>query len=324
MTLIQPKRTLIVLGRFPQPASAEPKRYFDDLYLATLEQIGQTFDACHAFNPAAPIITSNFMATCVCCGGPINCGKACHWLTTGIALHYSPLDCLEHQQAMIWIKAYREKRQAAQAQENIYRRIRHFANVQLGTDEYTGLLAMFPALPAHVPSSLEAKPVEIPDDPTPVVENSHAPVVNDNPVPAAVTPTTAVAPFPADQPAPTSAQLLELLKAMSVGQQNALRQGHDAYTKRRTAFFLKMPTTKAEAEALCPLYLTNVAPGQYRITELGLNVYRAHLHRPIVDSNAGTKPHTYHGTTLGRNFRLRDMWEAKLPANGVREMAQGS
>ncbi|MBI5929055.1 MAG: hypothetical protein HY862_07090 [Chloroflexi bacterium] len=120
----------------------------------------------------------------------------------------------------------------------------------------------------------------------------------------------------------TSAELLDLLHAMTVGQQNAMRYGHDAYVNRRRCFFLKWPTTKAEAEALCPDYLTQVGHGQYAITELGLAVYRAYLHQPIVPPDAGSKPQTYHGTRLGRNYRLRDMWENKLPANGLRGAAE--
>ncbi len=57
--------------------------------------------------------------------------------------------------------------------------------------------------------------------------------------------------LPATAPQPiTSPELVEQLYAMSAGQQNAMRYGHDAYINRRRCFFLKWPTTKAEADLI--------------------------------------------------------------------------
>ncbi len=115
----------------------------------------------------------------------------------------------------------------------------------------------------------------------------------------------------------TDAELLTLLNAMTNGQQNIIRQGYDAYVNRRPCFWVKWPASKADADALKPDYLTEIAPGQFQLTDLGVNLYRAWLHQPLARPNADKLPQGYHGTRQSRNRPLRDLWEQKLPANGL-------
>ncbi|MBZ0316483.1 MAG: hypothetical protein K8L91_08695 [Anaerolineae bacterium] len=115
----------------------------------------------------------------------------------------------------------------------------------------------------------------------------------------------------------TDAELLALLSAMTMPQQNILRQGYDAYVNRRLCFWVKWPASKADAQSLIPEYLTEVAPGQFQLTDLGVNLYRAWLHQPLARPNADKQPQGYHGTRHSRNRNLRDMWEQKVPNNGL-------
>lgn len=115
----------------------------------------------------------------------------------------------------------------------------------------------------------------------------------------------------------TDAELLALLNAMTNGQQNIIRQGYDAYVNRRLCFWIKWPASKADAESLKPDYLTEIAPGQFQLTDLGVNLYRAWLHQPLARPGADKQPQGYHGTRQSRNRNLRDMWERKLPSNGL-------
>lgn len=117
--------------------------------------------------------------------------------------------------------------------------------------------------------------------------------------------------------ATTDAELLALLSAMTMPQQNIIRQGYDAYVNRRLCFWVKWPASKADAQSLIPEYLTEIAPGQFQLTDLGVNLYRAWLHQPLARPNADQQPHGYHGTRHSRNRSLRDMWEQKLPSNGL-------
>lgn len=115
----------------------------------------------------------------------------------------------------------------------------------------------------------------------------------------------------------TDTELLALLSAMTMPQQNILRQGYDAYVNRRLCFWVKWPASKADAQSLIPEYLTEIAPGQFQLTDLGVNLYRAWLHQPLARPNADKQPHGYHGTRHSRNRTLRDRWEQKLPSNGL-------
>lgn len=115
----------------------------------------------------------------------------------------------------------------------------------------------------------------------------------------------------------TDTELLAILSAMTVPQQNLMRQGYDAYVNRRLCFWVKWPASKADAESLQPDYLTEIAPGQFQLTDLGVNLYRAWLHQPLARPNADKQPSGYHGTRHSRNRNLRDMWEQKVPHNGL-------
>lgn len=117
--------------------------------------------------------------------------------------------------------------------------------------------------------------------------------------------------------ATTDAELLALLSAMTMPQQNIIRQGYDAYVNRRLCFWVKWPASKADAQSLIPEYLTEIAPGQFQLTDLGVNLYRAWLHQPLARPNADQQPQSYHGTRHSRNHNLRDRWEQKLPNNGL-------
>lgn len=115
----------------------------------------------------------------------------------------------------------------------------------------------------------------------------------------------------------TSTDLLDILKAMPVAQQNIIRQGYDAYTNRRLCFFVKWPASKADAQSLIPEYVQEIAPGQFQLTDLGVNLYRAWLHQPAARPGADKQPVGYHGTRHSRNWVVRDMFEQKLPNNGL-------
>ncbi len=104
----------------------------------------------------------------------------------------------------------------------------------------------------------------------------------------------------------TDAELLALLSAMTMPQQNLIRQGYDAYVNRRLCFWVKWPASKTDAQSLIPEYLTEIAPGQFQLTDLGLNLYRAWLHQPLARPNADQIPQGYHGTRHSRNRTLRD------------------
>ncbi|KAB2864136.1 MAG: hypothetical protein K8L91_31870 [Anaerolineae bacterium] len=118
-------------------------------------------------------------------------------------------------------------------------------------------------------------------------------------------------------PTRTDAELLALLNAMSNGQQNILRQGYNAYSKRQMCFWAKFPATKADAESLMPEYITEIAPNQYKLTDLGVKLYRVWLNQPLARPGADKLPQGYHGTHHSRNRTLRDLWEQKLPSNGL-------
>lgn len=111
--------------------------------------------------------------------------------------------------------------------------------------------------------------------------------------------------------------LLDTLKAMTVAQQNIIRQGHDAYVNRRLCFFVKWPASKADAQALIPEYVKEIAPGQFQLTDLGVNLYRAWLHQPAARPGADKQPVGYHGTRHSRNWVVRDMFEQKLPVAAI-------
>ncbi len=115
----------------------------------------------------------------------------------------------------------------------------------------------------------------------------------------------------------TSTELVDILKAMTVAQQNIIRQGHDAYVNRRLCFFVKWPASKADAQSLIPEYVQEVAPGQFQLTDCGVNLYRAWLHQPPARPGADKQPAGYHGTHHSRNWVVRDMFEQKLPNNGL-------
>lgn len=118
-------------------------------------------------------------------------------------------------------------------------------------------------------------------------------------------------------PTQSDAEALALLNAMSNGQQNILRQGYNAYSKRQMCFWVKFPATKADAESLKPDYLTEIAPNQFKLTDLGVKLYRVWLNQPLARPGADKLPQGYHGTRQSRNRTLRDMWEQKLPSNGL-------
>ncbi len=111
----------------------------------------------------------------------------------------------------------------------------------------------------------------------------------------------------------TSAELVDILKGMTVAQQNIIRQGHDAYVNRRLCFFVKWPASKADAQSLIPEYVQEVAPSQFQLTDLGVNLYRAWLHQPPARPGADKQPAGYHGTRHSRNWVVSDLWEQKLP-----------
>ncbi len=115
----------------------------------------------------------------------------------------------------------------------------------------------------------------------------------------------------------TSTDLLDILKAMTVAQQNIIRQGHDAYVNRRLCFFVKWPASKADAQSLIPEYVKEIAPNQFQLTDLGVNLYRAWLHQPAARPGADKQPAGYHGTRHNRNYVVREMFEQKLPNNGL-------
>ncbi len=115
----------------------------------------------------------------------------------------------------------------------------------------------------------------------------------------------------------TSTELVDILKAMTVAQQNIIRQGHDAYINRRLCFFVKWPASKADAQSLIPEYVQEIAPGQFQLTDVGVNLYRAWLHQPAARPGADKQPAGYHGTRHSRNWVVRDMFEQKLPSNGL-------
>lgn len=118
-------------------------------------------------------------------------------------------------------------------------------------------------------------------------------------------------------PTRTDAELLALLNAMTNGQQNIMRQGYNAYSKRQMCFWVKYPATKADAQSLTPEYITEVAPNQYKLTDLGVKLYRVWLNQPLARPGADKLPQGYHGTHHSRNRHLRDSWEQKLPSNGL-------
>jgi hypothetical protein len=115
----------------------------------------------------------------------------------------------------------------------------------------------------------------------------------------------------------TSTDLLDILKGMTVAQQNIIRQGYDAYTNRRLCFFVKWPASKADAQSLIPEYVQEIAPGQFQLTDLGVNLYRAWLHQPAARPGADKQPAGYHGTRHSRNWVVRDMFEQKLPVAAI-------
>lgn len=115
----------------------------------------------------------------------------------------------------------------------------------------------------------------------------------------------------------TDAELLATLNAMTNGQQNIMRQGYNAYSKRQMCFWVKYPATKADAQSLTPEYITEVAPNQYKLTDLGVKLYRVWLNQPLARPGADKLPQGYHGTHHSRNRTLRDMWEQKLPSSGL-------
>ncbi|MCQ3932351.1 MAG: hypothetical protein DPW16_18020 [Chloroflexi bacterium] len=118
-------------------------------------------------------------------------------------------------------------------------------------------------------------------------------------------------------PTKTDAELLALLSAMTVPQQNLIRQGYDAYVNRRLCFWAKWPASKTDAQSLIPEYLTEIAPGQFQLTDLGVNLYRAWLHQPLARPDADKQPQSYHGTRHSRNRNVRDLWEQKVPSSGL-------
>lgn len=114
----------------------------------------------------------------------------------------------------------------------------------------------------------------------------------------------------------TDAELLALLNAMTNGQQNIMRQGYNAYSKRQLCFWVKYPATKADVQSLTPEYITEVAPNQYKLTDLGVKLYQAWLNQPLARPGADKQPQGYHGTRHSRNWVVRDLWEQKLPSSG--------
>lgn len=121
---------------------------------------------------------------------------------------------------------------------------------------------------------------------------------------------------------PTDAELLAIFKTLTPAQKWVISHGHDSYVNRRLCFWLKSPATAADAQTLMDAgYVQLVAKGQYRLTDLGLALYRAWLHQPPATPN---KTPGYNGTHMSRNRNLRDHWETKLSSTPLANAARAA
>lgn len=96
---------------------------------------------------------------------------------------------------------------------------------------------------------------------------------------------------------PTTSELWATYKAFPLGQQNALIFAYRAYERKHAQGFLcrKGGTTLADAQALCPTYLTQTGDETFALTDLGLAVYQAMLNQPP-RPNKREADILYHGT----------------------------